>query len=126
MESYSYPLCAKLACHPRQWSWSSYRATATEVQTPGFLTVDWIRAQFENDQQTTQLSYRQVVAERRGLTVWENLHRGVLLESKGFVEELKPLLTGKAKEKAILKAERFAARPTLASLLKDTGEDKEK
>ena len=96
------------------------------MQTPGFLTVDWIRAQFENDQQTTQLSYRQVVAERRGLTVWENLHRGVLLESKGFVEELKPLLTGKAKEKAILKAERFAARPTLASLLKDTGEDKEK
>ncbi|MCL0050423.1 transposase [Dehalococcoidia bacterium] len=119
------PVRAKLVSHPQQWSWSSYRAAAGEA-APGFLTVDWILAQFGNDPQKAQLAYRQFVAEGRELRVWENLHGGVLLGSKGFVEELKPLLTDKAKEKAIPKAERFAARPTLASLFKDTGGDKEK
>ena len=60
------------------------------------------------------------------MTVWENLHGGVLLGSKRFVKKLKPLLKEKAKEKAISKAERFAARPTLASLFKDTEGNKEK
>ena len=36
------------------------------------------------------------------------------------------MLTDKAKEQAILKAERFAARPTLALLFKNTEGDKKK
>lgn len=60
------------------------------------------------------------------MTVWENLHGGVLLGSEGFVKKLKPLLKDKAKEKGIPKAERFVSRPALASLFMDTEGDKEK
>jgi len=49
-----------------------------------------------------------------------------VLVSEGFLKKLKPVLKEKAKEKAISKAERFAARPTLVSLFKDTEGDKEK
>ena len=38
------PVRAGLVTHPRDWAWSSYRATAGEVAAPGFLTVDWLRA----------------------------------------------------------------------------------
>jgi putative transposase len=36
------PLRAGLVAHPRDWPWSSYRATAGETSAPAFLTVDWI------------------------------------------------------------------------------------
>ena len=38
------PARAGLASHPRDWRWSSVRATAGEDPVPGFLTVDWVRA----------------------------------------------------------------------------------
>jgi len=36
------PVRAGLAAHPREWRWSSYRATAGQAPIPPFLTVDWI------------------------------------------------------------------------------------
>src|SRR5882724_3151778 len=36
------PVRAGLVAHPRQWAWSSYRATAGEAPLPAFLTVDWV------------------------------------------------------------------------------------
>lgn len=38
------PVRASLASHPRDWRWSSFRATAGEGTVPGFLTVDWVQA----------------------------------------------------------------------------------
>jgi putative transposase len=38
------PVRAGLTSHPRDWRWSSFRATAGEGPVPGFLTVDWVRA----------------------------------------------------------------------------------
>jgi REP element-mobilizing transposase RayT len=36
------PVRAGLVAHPRDWAWSSYRATAGEIPAPAFLTVDWL------------------------------------------------------------------------------------
>jgi putative transposase len=36
------PVRAGLVAHPRQWPWSSYRATAGEAPVPPGLTVDWV------------------------------------------------------------------------------------
>jgi len=38
------PVRAALVSHPRDWRWSSFRATAGEEPVPAFLTVDWIRS----------------------------------------------------------------------------------
>jgi len=37
------PVRAGLVAHPRDWRWSSFRATAGETAVPGFLSVDWTR-----------------------------------------------------------------------------------
>jgi REP element-mobilizing transposase RayT len=36
------PVRAGLVSPPRDWPWSSFRATAGEAPVPGFLTVDWL------------------------------------------------------------------------------------
>jgi len=110
--------------HPRYWKWSSYRATAGEAPPPGFLTVDWILAQFGRNRQRARLAYRKFVAQGRGMTVWDDLRGGVLLGSDGFVKSLRPMLREKAKVTAIPKEARFVARPTLGSLFKGTKRDK--
>jgi len=46
------PVRAKLIRHPRDWRWSSYRATAGEEEGPKFLTVDWILSQFHRDRES--------------------------------------------------------------------------
>jgi REP element-mobilizing transposase RayT len=120
------PVRAKLVRHPRQWEWSSYRATAGEVRPPDFLTVDWILAQFGEARKKAQVAYRQFVAEGRGLTVWEDLRGGLLLGGEQFVERLRPLLKDKASAKAIPKAERLVGRPPLESLFASISGDKEK
>lgn len=38
------PVRAGLVAHPREWRWSSFRATAGETVGPGFLAVEWVRA----------------------------------------------------------------------------------
>jgi putative transposase len=38
------PVRAGLVVHPRDWRWSSFRATAGETTAPGFLSVDWVRS----------------------------------------------------------------------------------
>jgi REP element-mobilizing transposase RayT len=120
------PVRAKLVRHPRQWEWSSYRATAGEVRPPDFLTVDWILAQFGEARKKAQVAYRQFVAEGRGLTVWEDLRGGLLLGGERFVERLKPLLKDKTSVKAIPKAKRLVGRPPLEAMFKDIKGDKEK
>ncbi|MFQ6117679.1 MAG: transposase [Candidatus Bipolaricaulia bacterium] len=119
------PVRAKLVRHPRQWHWSSYRATAGEVHPPEFLTVDWILAQFGRDRKRAQAAYRRFVAEGRGLTVWEELRGGVLLGGEQFVQRLQPLLQDKAEVEAIPKAERLVGRPPLEALFKGIKGDKE-
>lgn len=120
------PVRARIVRHPHDWRWSSYRATAGEVSAPNLLSVDWILAQFADDLHQAQLAYRRFVAEGQGLSIWENLRGGVLLGGEGFIEKLKPLLQEKSQEKAIAKAERLVARPTLASLFESTEGDRER
>lgn len=38
------PVRAGLVPHPREWPWSSFRATAGEAPVPDFLTVGWVLA----------------------------------------------------------------------------------
>lgn len=39
---------------PWQWAWSSYRATAGEIPSPSWLTIDWVLGQFGQRVKSTQ------------------------------------------------------------------------
>jgi hypothetical protein len=85
------PLRAKLVAHPRQWSWSSYRATAGETSSPAWLATDWVFSQFGQRVRSAQEKYRAFVAEGRGGTrPWEQLRGQVYLGSEEFVARHQP------------------------------------
>ncbi|MDD5219805.1 MAG: transposase [Candidatus Bipolaricaulis sp.] len=111
------PVRAKAARSVRDWPWSSYRATAGIAEVPGFLTVDWILAQFGRERKRARDSYRDFVKAGRGAEVWGELRGGILLGGDEFVEKLKPLLSDFASLKELPRRERLTARPSLPKLL---------
>jgi putative transposase len=85
------PVRAKMVKHPGKWGWSSYRATAGEVTTPDYLTIDWLLGQFGSRLHNAQKKYRAYVAEGIGTpSPWEQLQGQIYLGSKDFVSKHQP------------------------------------
>lgn len=55
------PVRACLVSHPREWKWSSYRATSGEITAPTWLTTDWILGNFSKNRSSAKRQYRQFV-----------------------------------------------------------------
>ena len=113
------PVRARAAKSARAWPWSSYRATAGQVEVPEFLTVDWILSQFGTKRASAIRAYRHFVSHGCGFDVWEDLRAGSLLGSDEFAERMKPLLADAPLDPNILRRERDAARPRLEMLFSD-------
>ena len=113
------PVRAKLARSARDWRWSSYRATAGQIDPPSFLTVDWLLSQFAVNRGKAIRAYRDFVKEGRGVNVWEDVTAGVLMGSDALVQSLKPLLRDVEENREIRRDERLAVRPKLEELFAD-------
>ena len=85
------PVRAKLVSHPRQWAWSSYRATVGETKAPAWLTIDWILGQFGTRTGPAQDRYRAFVTEGHGgPRPWAQLTGQIYLGSEEFVARHQP------------------------------------
>ena len=113
------PVRAKMVRNPGNWPWSSYAATAGQGPIPGFLTVAWILAQFDRKPSRALLAYRRFVREGVGIPIWEELRRGNLLGSDGFIAKIAPLLNAHVTATEIPRHERLAGRPALETLFAD-------
>lgn len=113
------PVRAKLARSARDWRWSSYRATAGQIDPPSFLTVDWLLSQFAVNRGKAIRTYRDFVKQGRGVNVWEDVTAGVLMGSDALVQSLKPLLRDIEENREIRRDERLAVRPKLEELFAD-------
>ena len=111
------PARVKLVRHPRDWRWSSYRATAGEEEPLNLLTTDWILSQFHGYREQAMKEYRRFVEQGYGADPWAELRGGVILGTERFAEELKPLLEGQAHTVEIPRRERLVARPKLEELM---------
>jgi len=113
------PVRAKLVPQPRQWSWSSYRATVGESETPAWLTIDWILGQFGQRVGPAQEKYRSFVAEGRGgPRPWDQLTGQIYLGSEAFVARHQPDRV----IRDIPRRQTQAQRPTLRVLFEGRGE----
>jgi REP element-mobilizing transposase RayT len=113
------PVRAGLVAHPRQWAWSSYRATAGEGPAPPGLTLDWVLALGGTPARAeAQRRYRQFVEAGMGEGP-EPLEAFQASLVVGEAARLAPL-SGRAPEPPSLgeipRAQRFAPRPALAAL----------
>ncbi len=118
------PVRAKMVRHPRQYRWSSYRAIAGEVESPGFLTVEWILSQFDRNPKRAKLAYQRFVKQGQGVSVWDDVKGGILLGTESFVERMKPLVKEKGVDTEISKRQRFAGRRSLEDLFADVEADR--
>lgn len=110
------PVRARMVRSPRDWKWSSYRATAGQVDPPEFLSIDWILSQFDDDPARAVHAYRRFTRQGRAVCVWDDLRGGSLLGTKAFIERLKPHLKTRATSIEIPRKERLAGRPSLEEL----------
>ncbi len=121
------PVRAKAVKQPREWPWSSYRATGGLVRVPGCLTVDEILSHFGQRRGPAQEKYREYVGEGiAGASIWENLAAQSLLGLEGFAEALRGHVTGKERIREIPKGQRLIGRASLKKLFDGGGKGKAK
>ncbi len=107
-QKYLLPLCRHVVTNPApfaSWPWSSYQATAGQVQGPAFLHTADLLGEFGKREKSSQRKYRDYVHAGVGAaSPLEQRTRQVLLGSAAFVRQMQPLLlgeTGKKPPKAV-------------------------
>lgn len=83
------PVRARMVRSPKDWRWSSYRATAGQVKAAPCLMTDWVLSVLGNTRAEAQQRYREfVVEEKNQPSPWEDLKNQIYLGSDGFVEDM--------------------------------------
>jgi len=119
------PVRAKAVKQPREWAWSSYRATGGLAAVPRCLKVEEILSHFGQRRGPAQEKYREYVGERiAGATIWENLEAQSLLGLEGFADALRGHVTGKETVREIPKGQRLIGRASLKKLFDKAGKGK--
>ena len=113
------PVRAGLVTHPREWPWSSYRATAGEVSSPPFLTVDWVLSLAGTPTRAAAESrYRQFVDAGLGemATSLEPVGSFPFVGNAGGLGPVRERIGGATSIVEVPRVQRFALRPDLAVL----------
>ena len=119
------PVRAKAVKQPREWAWSSYRATGGLAAVPRCLKVEEILSHFGQRRGPAQKKYREYVGEGiAGATIWENLEAQSLLGLEGFADALRGHVTGKETVREIPKGQRLIGRASLKKLFDGAGKGK--
>jgi putative transposase len=119
------PVRAKAVKQPREWAWSSYRATGGLAAVPRCLKVEEILSHFGQRRGPAQEKYRRYVGEGiAGATIWENLKAQSLLGLEGFADALRGHVTGKETVREIPKGQRLIGRASLKKLFDEAGKGK--
>jgi hypothetical protein len=129
-DSYLLVLCRYIVLNPLragmvrtalEYAWSSYRATAGFCAGGALLCTDWILAQFGAERAEAQLRYRNFVAEGMASpSPWEALQGQIFLGPTTFVEGLRSQLTATRQLHEVPRVQRYADRPALATLFRDS------
>lgn len=119
------PVRAKTVKHPREWNWSSYRATAGLATVPPWPTSSEVLSHFGQRRKLAQQKYRRYVEDGIGsASIWEQLEAQSLLGLEGFAAALTSHVAGKRKVREIPKGQRLVGRPSLKQLFEEIGTHK--
>lgn len=114
------PVRAHLVKHPKEWKWSSYRATCGASTSPEWLRVDWLLTHFSKKKQEAQQEYRQFVDEGSDArNPYDDVSNGFLLGSPQFVSWIWEKTNGVEELKEYRREERIVGRPTLEEIFAD-------
>ena len=110
------PVAAGRVRHPADWPWSSYRATAGLAPPPPPLSVEDVWGALGADD--TDAAHQQFIlfasAPEQDIP-----DASLIIGSDAFVRQHEPLLRSRQGDENLNYAQRFAARPPLAEILRD-------
>lgn len=108
------PWDARLVKHPRDWKWSSYRATAGLSKPDPFLTLDWLMEIFGSDVKRAKNNYVKFVEADMNETrsKLEYKHQ-LFLESDEFAESIMKRYGPFSSMKGINNTQLASGRPAL-------------
>ncbi|MBU1032557.1 MAG: transposase [Patescibacteria group bacterium] len=121
------PVRASFVNDPKDWQWSSYRATVGLESTPKFLTKDYILRSFSNYYVKAKNRYQNFVTG--GLyepSPFEKIKEGIVLGSDEFINKIQKFSKDKEKIKEIPIKERMVGRKSLEEIFKTADLDKKK
>jgi len=113
------PVRAGIVKDPRDWKWSTYRATiGYDPGIPG-LTTDWILSQFGKERKAASNRYQAfVLSGIKAESPLKAIKGQLFLGQENFIENIKHLMRGKEKLKEITREQRYIARPALNEIFK--------
>jgi hypothetical protein len=83
------PVRAGMVRTPKDWPWSSYRATAGQTTAPAWLQTDWLLSTFGRRTSHAQARYRTFVAAgKHQPSPWGQLKNQIYLGSEAFVDKM--------------------------------------
>jgi len=111
------PLRLKSVKNISRYRWSSYRATAGEIQAPAWLNTDWVLSHFGRSSSVAQRKYAEFVEAGINLpSPLSKVKAQVLLGSAAFVKKMKQRLLNAADTKKSVRDKKRIKRPSLNSL----------
>lgn len=83
------PVRAGMVKDPKEWEWSSYRATVGDAKSPVWLDGDWLLSQFDSDRNRAIAAYRRFVKDGiRMPSPWKEIKHQILLGDEKFASIL--------------------------------------
>jgi REP element-mobilizing transposase RayT len=108
------PVRAGMVRTPKDWPWSSYRATAGQTTAPAWLQTDWLLSTFGRRTSHAQARYRGFVAAgKHQPSPWGQLKNQIYLGSEAFVDKMQRRLTPDKDLSEVPAAQRRRAAKTL-------------
>ena len=111
------PLRLKAVKNINRYRWSSYRATAGEIQAPAWLNTDWVLSHFGRSSSVAQRKYAEFI--EAGIKLPSPLSKvkaQILLGSAAFVKKMKQRLLTSVDIKKSVRDKKQLKRPRLSSL----------
>jgi len=108
------PVRAKIVKDPKDWKWSTYRATTGYKKGFPCLTTDWILSQFGREQKAASRQYQAFVHSGiKAESPLKAIKGQLFLGQENFIDEIKHLIRGKENLKEIPRKQRYVTRPPL-------------
>jgi len=84
------PVRAKMVKHPREWKWSSYRATVGLEKSESWVEINWILSQFGRNVKAARKAYQAFVEDgmAKKVSPWESLSSRMYLGSEEFLDRV--------------------------------------
>ena len=111
------PVRAKVVISPKEWRWSSYRATIGKNKGPDWLATSFILQHFSKSREVAQKGYlRFVIDGLKAKSPFDNLEEGTILGYQQFIDQIRENCRPPQHLHEIKKSDRLIGRPTLNDL----------